>query len=492
MPFLFLCALLFCTAAHAQDLEDIPLSDPVIPTLAPTKAPITKPTAKPIPTRAPKAALKIAPATKPKPTAKPTPAPAKTVAPAAKAPAAALPLPAPAAPALPPLPTPKVAPTKAASPALEDAPLADTPLEDAPIPDAPAGAAPATPNAASPNAASPNAPLEDAPIPDAAPDATTNAAAPIAGATAMGTTPVPDLTLPPENAGHAHDTDEAIHADTFADPNAFLWQAFYAGALVALMCSFLGLYVVTRRMVFIGIALAELSSAGIALSLLVGPLLAGSALGFLAPHLTILGALGFMLLGVILLSIRWAPRVLPPDTPVGVFYLLASAAGILMIAKSAQGEGHMLTLLRGDVLAVYPSETLQMGLVFAGLALVHGLFGKEFLLVSLDRDSAATQGYNASRWDFLLLLTIGVAVSLSIRSVGVLLTTAMLVLPAATALLAFPRWKIALLVAPLLGLVSVALGLYLSLVGDFPASAVIVAVQFILLLPVLIWKTLRR
>ena len=191
-------------------------------------------------------------------------------------------------------------------------------------------------------------------------------------------------------------------------------------------------------------------------------------------------------------SVRWAPRVLPPDTPVGVFYLLASAAAILMIAKSAQGEGHMLTLLRGDVLAVYPSETLQMGVVFAGLALIHGLFGKEFLLVSLDRDSAATQGYNAARWDFLLLLTIGVAVSLAIRSVGVLLTTSMLVLPAATALLAFPRWKIALFVAPILGLISVAIGLYLSLIGDFPASAVIVAIQFVFLAPVLLWKTIRR
>ena len=469
------------------------MADPAVPAVAPTPTakPTVKPTAKPTPTPTLKAVVR--PTTKPKPKPAPKPTAKPTLSPTnapAKTPASALPAPAPPPPTQ---PAPKSVAPPSAPLALEDAPIADVPLEDAPIPDALPGTAPPAPGAVTPNGnpANPGAPLEDAPIADTpaaiAPDATTNAVA------VPGTTPIPDLTLPPvTGVTHDHDPNEPFHEDSLTDPNAFLWQAFYAGALVALMCGFLGLYVVTRRMVFIGIALAELSSAGIAFSLLITPLLAGSALAFLLPHLTIIGALGFMLLGVVLLSIRWAPRVLPPDAPVGVFYLLASALGILLIAKSAQGEGHMLTLLRGDVLAVYPSETLQMGVVFAALALVHGLFGKEFLLVSLDRDSAATQGYNAARWDFLLLLTIGVAVSLSIRSVGVLMTTSMLVLPAATALLALPRWKIALFVAPLLGLVSVAIGLYLSFAADFPASAVIVAVQFALLAPALVWKTLRR
>ncbi|HEX9998795.1 MAG TPA: metal ABC transporter permease [Abditibacterium sp.] len=288
--------------------------------------------------------------------------------------------------------------------------------------------------------------------------------------------PLPNAASP---APHAHHDDEPLASDALSSPDAFLWQALYAGITVAALCSYLGLFVVARRMVFIGVALAEISSAGIALGILLG----------FSP---LIGALAFMILGVALFSRRWAPRRVPPDAAIGVFYTLSTALGILLIAKSAQGESHMLTLLRGDVLAVYPHETLQMALVFAAIALVHTCFRKEFLLVSLDRDTASTLGFNAAGWDFLLFLTIGVAVSLSIRSVGVLLTATMLIVPAATAFLLVPRWKSAAITAPFLGILAVVVGLWLSLIGDFPASAVIVAVAFSLMAPALIWHSLGR
>jgi ABC-type Mn2+/Zn2+ transport system permease subunit len=293
---------------------------------------------------------------------------------------------------------------------------------------------------------------------------------------AAPTMPTP---VPPEQMQHPHAEGEPLASDVIASPTAFLWQALYAGVVVAGLCSYLGLFVVARRMVFIGVALAEISSAGIALGLLMG----------FAP---LWGGLAFMLLGVLLFSRRWAPRRLPPDAVIGVFYALATALGILLIAKSAQGESHMLTLLRGDILAVDPLETKEMLAIFAGIGVLHWLFGKEFLLVSLDRDTASTLRYNSAFWDFLLFLTIGVAVSLSIRSVGVLLTSTMLIVPAATAFLLVPRWRGAAMLAPVLGIVAVAIGLWLSLVGDFPASAVIVAVSFAIMAPALVWHSFVR
>ncbi|RYG63869.1 hypothetical protein EON80_20350, partial [bacterium] len=101
--------------------------------------------------------------------------------------------------------------------------------------------------------------------------------------------------VPPTQAQHPHSENEPIASDVIASPTAFLWQALYAGVVVAGLCSYLGLFVVARRMVFIGVALAEISSAGIAMGLLVG----------FAP---LWGGLAFMLLGVILFSRRWAPR----------------------------------------------------------------------------------------------------------------------------------------------------------------------------------------
>lgn len=259
----------------------------------------------------------------------------------------------------------------------------------------------------------------------------------------------------------------------------FMQRALFAGIIVALMCSYLGIYVVLKRIVFIGVALAEVSSAGIAMALWIG----------FAP---LLGALGFMLLGVILFSIRWSPRRVPHDSYIGIIYSVAAALGILFIAKSAQGETHMLTLLQGDVLTISPLETTQMLWAFAGVALLHALFNKEFLLVSFDRDAASTLGFRAEAWDFLLFLTLGVTIAFAIRAVGVLLTSTLLILPAATALLTTNRLRSAWLIAPLAGVVPVVLGLHFSLVGDLPSSAVIVAISFLMFVVALVVAGVKR
>jgi len=249
----------------------------------------------------------------------------------------------------------------------------------------------------------------------------------------------------------------------------FMRHALCAGVVMAAICSFLGVYVVLRRMAFVGVALAEMSSAGVALALLVG----------IAP---MAGALALMLLAVVLLSVRWSPKRVPQESYIGVGYAVAVALGILLIAKSAQGEAHMLQLLYGNVLTVSPRETGQMVAVFAAVALVHWLFAKEFLLVSFDRDYADTLGLHSRRWQTLLNLTLGVVIAFAIRSVGMLLTFSMLVLPAVAALLVTNRMRHAWLVAPIFGIVPVVLGLHLSLQADLPAAAAIVALSFVLML----------
>jgi len=262
-------------------------------------------------------------------------------------------------------------------------------------------------------------------------------------------------------------------------PEDFMREALYAGLIVALMCSYLGIYIVLRRMVFIGVALAEVSSAGIALALWVG-------------FSAVLGALAFMLLGVVLASIHWSRRRVPHESYTGVLYALASALGILFVAKNPLGESHMLHLLHGDVLTVVPSETRIMGGVFIVVAILHILFGKEFLLVSFDRDAAATLGLRAGAWDLLLFLTLGIVIALSIHAVGALITTTLLIIPAATALLLVRRLRPAMLLAPILGAVAVALGLRLSLVQDLPPSALIVVVSCGLLMVALACYRIRR
>ena len=258
-------------------------------------------------------------------------------------------------------------------------------------------------------------------------------------------------------------------AATFSgEDNAFLRRALLAGILAALACGFVGVFVVLKRIVFVGVALAEMSSAGIALALLIG----------FSP---LLGGLAFTLFGVLLFAARLAPRRVPNESSIGVAYAIAGAVAILLIAKAPGGEKHMLELLQGNVLTVDTLETEQMALVYVVLGAMHALFAREFVLVSFDRDQASTLGFRAAWWDTLLFATIGGVIAFSIRAIGVLLTSTLLVMPAVTALILCRRLRSSLVLAPILAVAAVILGLHFSFVLDVPASAMTAAISFIFL-----------
>lgn len=250
----------------------------------------------------------------------------------------------------------------------------------------------------------------------------------------------------------------------------FMRQALFAGLIAGGMCAYIGVYAVLKRFVFVGVALAELSAAGVALAILIGLSPMGVAVAFVAA-------------GVALFSVRWSPRRVPNESYIGIGYAFAAALSILLIAKSAKGESQMLELLYGNVLTVSPRETLEMLGVFVVVAAIHSLFGRVFVGVSFDPDFAETLGFRARGWNLLLYLTVGVVIAYAIRSVGVLFTFGMLVLPATAALLLVNRLKSAFLLAPVLAVVPVVLGLHLSLKYDLPGSAAIVAISFALLIP---------
>jgi zinc transport system permease protein len=246
-------------------------------------------------------------------------------------------------------------------------------------------------------------------------------------------------------------------------------RALAVGLVVALGCGFLGLFVVLRRIVFLGIALAEVSSTGVALALLMG-------------FNPMVGSLALMLLGVGLFSVRWSPRKVAQESFIGIGWAVASAAGILLVAKSATGESHMLDLIYGNILTVTTGDIWRTGVVLGGVVLLHLLFAKEFLFVSFDPDTVAAMGYRARLWDLLLYATLGLTISFSIQAVGVLMTFSALVLPPVTALLLARRMRTAAAVSMLVGAIPLPVGLYLSFVWDLPTSATVVAVSFLLLL----------
>ena len=261
----------------------------------------------------------------------------------------------------------------------------------------------------------------------------------------------------------------------------FMRQALWSGWAVALLCGYLSVFVVLKRIAFVGVALSQVCSAGV-------------ALGFLWGFSPQLGAFVFMLAGVALFAWSPDPRRVPRESYIGAVYAVAGASGVLLVALNASGESTMLDLLQGDILAGDIGALKWLVAVYAALALAHALFQKEWTLVSFDREAANTLGFPAARWDFLLFLTVGIAIALAIHAVGALLTSALLILPGATALMACSRLRAAFWLAPLLTLLPVVLGLHVSFVSssNAPPSALIAAMLFVLFLVALAWRAVQR
>ncbi|MGH7324992.1 MAG: metal ABC transporter permease [Candidatus Rokuibacteriota bacterium] len=240
----------------------------------------------------------------------------------------------------------------------------------------------------------------------------------------------------------------------------FFQHALVAGTLVGLMGSLVGVYVLLKRMVFLGIALAQLASAGVGLALLVGwPLLPTALAASLG------GAVAFS-------HVHWR-RGIPMDALVGLGYVMAAALGIVFVAKNPVGEARALQVLFGNILSVPTGELAALAVVAAVVTLVHIVFRKEFVFVAFDYETAAAQGVRARLWHLLLYLTLGVAIAFAIRSAGVLVTFALLVVPALAARLMVAHLRALFWTAIALGTLGVPLGVLVAFVLDLPTGAAI-------------------
>jgi ABC-type Mn2+/Zn2+ transport system permease subunit len=260
---------------------------------------------------------------------------------------------------------------------------------------------------------------------------------------------------------------------------SFFLNAVLGGTLVGLICSFMGVYVLLRRVVFLGIALAQLASAGVALALLLGwhPLVT-------ALSVTLGGALAFS-------QIRWRGRA-PVEAGLGASYVLAAALGTVFIAKNPVGEARALSALFGNILAIPALELAALAIVAIGVLVVHLQFRKEFAFVSFDYETAAAHGVNARLWELLLYLTLGVAIAFAIRSAGVLVTFALLVVPALGARLLARSLGAMFSWATGLGTLSVPIGLAAAFALDLPTGATITLTVALIIAAVVTARGLAR
>ncbi|MBM4188476.1 MAG: metal ABC transporter permease [Gemmatimonadetes bacterium] len=264
-------------------------------------------------------------------------------------------------------------------------------------------------------------------------------------------------------------------------------EALYGAIIIGVACAVLGVYVVLRRIVFVGAALAQLSSAGIALALWLGGLgLFGTTHGHLIGMsllLTLAGALFFGLGG--------GRRYVHHEAVIGVTYAASAAVGILLIAKAASGEGHDI-FLQGNVLGMSRHETVELLAVVIPILGLHAALAKEFVFVSFDPETAATLGYRVVRWNLLLYFTIGIVIAFAMQSAGVLLVFNFLVVPAVTGVLIGRTIGQVFAVSIAAAVLAAAVGFGASIPLDLPTGPAIAAVSALLALLAWSARRLRR
>jgi ABC-type Mn2+/Zn2+ transport system permease subunit len=261
------------------------------------------------------------------------------------------------------------------------------------------------------------------------------------------------------------------------DPAFLLRNSVYISVVFGVTCPLVGVYLVVRRLVFLGVALPQVSSCGIAFAF------ALQGWGML-PHahesagehtLAFLGSTTFTLAAILLLS--WLSRRGrgSVEARIGTAYVLAGAWSILLLVKNPIGEHGLLDLLKGEIIAVSNFElavTAGTFLVVIGLLFA---FQKEFLLVSFDRDMAVSLKKNVLGWDAFLFLLIGLTISMSVLSVGPMVTFGFLLLPPLAAHLVARTMRQFALVAAALGGGAALAGFCVAYKFDLPVGATDVA-----------------
>lgn len=245
---------------------------------------------------------------------------------------------------------------------------------------------------------------------------------------------------------------------------SFVQNALLASLIVGLFLSYLGVHVVGRGIVFVDLALGQISMLGIAIA------------DFLGQDPTLVSIAFTMVAAFFLSLINVRDRRLKQEAIIGIIYAVASAATVLFIAKSPHGDSDISEVLFGSLFTVSTGSILMMVALFGLLGLVHVIFRRKFFEMTENADADASRKAGVfDFWNFLFFLTVGVAIVFAVRVGGVIPVFSYLIIPPVSAIfVARPRAAVVLL-AMLVAVTGSVLGILFALQFDFPAGSSIVA-----------------
>src|SRR3954468_15070527 len=240
--------------------------------------------------------------------------------------------------------------------------------------------------------------------------------------------------------------------------------------------SYLGLHVIAREVIFVDLSLAQMAALGSAVAVLAGR----------QPDSTssFLYALGFTTLGAVLFALTRTEEKgrVPQEAFIGIVYVVASAAAILVADRTPRGGEAIKDILVGSLLWVTWPTIARLAAVYAVIGLLHWVLRRRFLTISFQPETALANGWRIRWWDFLFYLSFGIVITFSVPIAGVLLVFSFLVVPAAIAFQFTRRQGTLAAISWLAGALASAVGLWISFHYDLPTGPVIVCVFGLVLL----------
>ena len=259
---------------------------------------------------------------------------------------------------------------------------------------------------------------------------------------------------------------------------AFMQRALVGGVMIGLLTAVIGVYVVLRGMSFIGAGVAHASFGGVALGFLLGidPLWAAVAF---------------------CLAVAWGIGAvtrrggIKEDTAVGIFFASTMAFGVLLIGLMQGYNVDLFSYLFGSILAVTPADLHMVLGVGVLVLLTVALLYKEFLFITFDPETARVNGVPEPALYYLLLALIALTIVVSIKVVGIVLVSALLVTPAAAAYQLSRSFGKMMVLSAFFGVLSVVVGLVASFFLNTASGATVVLTATTIFGLTMLWRRLR-
>lgn len=258
----------------------------------------------------------------------------------------------------------------------------------------------------------------------------------------------------------------------------FMQQAMFAAAITSIVCGLVGVFVVLRGTAFLGEGISHSALTGVALGLLLG----------VDPLLSALIVSCLIALAVARVSQSGKIR---EDTATGIFFSASLAIGILVLSQRTDLTAQALGLLFGSILTVESAELWRATFVAALILCTLAWFRRAFFMATVDPSLARLVGIPVTALHYLLFLLIGFTCAISLKLVGSVLVSSLLVAPAATALLLVRELRHAFWLSPIIGFIAAELGLVLSALIDTPPGATIALGSAIIFLIAFAVKSLK-